>query len=104
MLKVRGVQFFPSQVEDVIAGVEGLAREAWQIYVDRRDAGFDEVSIAIERLGHAAADATSLERVVVERLRARLGLTVPVRCHAEGALPRYEAKATRVIVRAPTAG
>ncbi len=104
MLKVRGVQFFPSQVEDVIAGVDGLAREAWQIYVDRREAGFDEVSIAIERVAQAPADAAALERVVVERLRARLGLTVPVRCHPEGALPRYEAKATRVIVRAPAPG
>ncbi len=103
MLKVRGVQFFPSQVEDVIAGVDGLAREAWQIYVDRRNAGFDEVSVAVERVAQAEADAAALERVVVERLRARLGLTVPVQCHPEGALPRYEAKAVRVIVRTLTA-
>jgi phenylacetate-CoA ligase len=104
MLKVRGVQFFPSQVEDVITGVDGLAREAWQIYVDRRDGGFDEVSIAIERLPDAAADAAALERTVSERLRARLGLGVQVHCHPDGALPRYEAKATRVIVRGPAPG
>lgn len=101
MLKVRGVQFFPSQVEDVITGVDGLAREAWQIYVDKREGGFDEVSVAVERVAHAAAEAVALEATVAERLRARLGLTVRVECHAEGALPRYEAKATRVIVRAP---
>ena len=28
-----------------------------------------------------------------------LGLTVPVECHPEGTLPRYEAKAQRVLVR-----
>ena len=99
MLKVRGVQFFPSQVEDVITGVEGLAREAWQIYIDKREGGFDEVSIAVERVARASADAAALERAVAERLRARLGLTVRVECHAEGVLPRYEAKAVRVVVR-----
>ena len=35
MLKVRGVMVFPSQVENIVASVEGTVKEAWQIYVDR---------------------------------------------------------------------
>jgi phenylacetate-CoA ligase len=33
------------------------------------------------------------------RLKSRLGLTCKVACHPEGTLPRYEAKATRVLPR-----
>lgn len=32
--------------------------------------------------------------------KARLGMNINVECHPEGTLPRYEAKATRVLHRA----
>ncbi|HMN82661.1 MAG TPA: AMP-binding protein [Burkholderiaceae bacterium] len=99
MLKVRGVQFFPSQVEDVVTAIDGTVREAWQIYIDPRDDLLEELTVEIERQAQAACAAADLARTVAERLRARLGLTITVRCHEEGTLPRYEAKATRVIRR-----
>lgn len=103
MLKVRGVMVFPTQVEDVIAGVQGLAKEAWQIYIEGDGRSLDQMEVAIERLPAAAADAGSLVIEVQARLKARLGLSCHVSCHTEGTLPRYEAKATRVIKRAPKA-
>jgi phenylacetate-CoA ligase len=100
MLKVRGVIVFPTQVEDVIAGIEGLAKEAWQIYIDGDGASLDQLEVAVERLPAAAASADALAAEVRSRLHARLGLTLTVSCHADGTLPRYEAKAVRVIRRA----
>ncbi|MFO1220696.1 MAG: AMP-binding protein [Burkholderiaceae bacterium] len=100
MLKVRGVIVFPTQVEDVIAGVEGLAKEAWQIYIDGDGTALDQMEVAVERLPHAPASTEALAAEVTARLRARLGLGVNVTCHADGTLPRYEAKAVRVIKRA----
>lgn len=101
MLKVRGTMVYPSQIEDVIAGTEGTAKEAWQIYVEKKDPDsvLDSVTIAIEReRGHAVAPA-DLAREVEKRLKARLGLTCVVECRDDGSLPRYEAKAVRVLKR-----
>jgi phenylacetate-CoA ligase len=100
MLKVRGVIVFPTQVEDVIAGVPGLAKEAWQIYIDGDGASLDQMEVAVERLPSATLSTDALAAEVAARLRTRLGLTVSVSCHADGTLPRYEAKAVRVIKRA----
>ncbi|HMQ71677.1 MAG TPA: AMP-binding protein [Rubrivivax sp.] len=101
MLKVRGVMVFPTQVEDVIAGVQGLAKEAWQIYIDGDGHSLDQMEIAVERLAAAAASADDLVAEVHARIKARLGLNCTVTCHPDGTLPRYEAKATRVIRRTP---
>jgi len=98
MLKVRGTMVFPSQIEDIIAGTAGTAKEAWQIYVEKKDgAVLDSVTIAIERERGHAGEAADLAREVEGRLKARLGLTCRVECRPEGSLPRYEAKATRVL-------
>lgn len=103
MLKVRGVMVFPTQVEDIIAGVQGLAREAWQIYIDGDGHSLDRMEVAVERLPAAAASAEDLCAEVQAQIDSRLGLSCHVTCHDEGTLPRYEAKATRVIRRGPKA-
>ena len=103
MLKVRGVMVFPTQVEDIIAGVRGVAKGAWQIYIDGDGQSLDRMEVAVERLPAAAASAEDLCAEIQGLIDARLGLGCTVTCHAEGTLPRYEAKATRVIRRGPMA-
>lgn len=99
MLKVRGVIVFPTQVEDVIAAIDGLAKEAWQIYIDGDALALEQIDVAVERLRSAATGTEALAAEAAQRLASRLGLTVNVTCHPDGTLPRYEAKATRVIRR-----
>lgn len=101
MLKVRGVMVYPSQIEDVIASVQGTAKEAWQVYVEKKEAegSLNDIEVAIERTPGAASGASDLAHEVKAMLKARLGLTCKVVCHAEGSLPRYEAKAIRVLHR-----
>jgi phenylacetate-CoA ligase len=99
MLKVRGAIVYPTQVEDVIASVEGTVKEAWQIYIDRETTILDAIEVAIERQSTARRAASEIATEVSAHLHARLGLTCPVQCHEEGSLPRYEAKATRVLIR-----
>lgn len=99
MLKVRGVMVYPSQIEDVIAGIPGTIKEAWQIYIDQREGTMDQMEVAFERRNDAADSASELEAKLKHLLHGRLGLTCDIRCHPEGSLPRYEAKATRVIKR-----
>jgi phenylacetate-CoA ligase len=97
MLKVRGVLVFPSQIEDVVAGTPGTVKDAWQIYVDTVDGSPKSMTVAIEcEAGHSGLRA-DLAAVVAHSLSSRLGLKVPVECHPYGTLPRYEAKARRVL-------
>jgi len=99
MLKVRGVLVFPSQIEDVIAGTAGTSKEAWQIYVDTVDGSPNSVTVAIEcETGHDG-ERSQLATAVARELQGRLGLKVPVECHPHGTLPRYEAKAKRILLK-----
>jgi len=99
MLKIRGVMVFPSQIEDVIAAHGDTVKEAWQIYIDRQDRVLDEAVVAIERRSGAEKDAGTLAEDISRAIAARLGIRVRVEVSEEGKLPRYEAKAVRVIVR-----
>lgn len=99
MLKVRGVIVYPSQIEDVIAATPGTVKEAWQIYVDKRDQTYESITVAIEQQDGANRTPEQLAHAVAHSLSNRLGLKVPVEAYREGSLPRYEAKAQRVIVR-----
>lgn len=99
MLKVRGVIVFPSQVEDVIAGTPGAVKDAWQIYVDTVDGTPTSMTVAIECEAGYGGARSDLAAAVARGLSSRLGLRVPVECHAYGTLPRYEAKARRVLLK-----
>jgi len=99
MLKIRGVMVFPSQVEDVIAAHADTVKEAWQIYIDRQDRVLDEAIVAIERRSGAGKDTDALAEDIARAIQARLGIRMRVEVSDEGQLPRYEAKAVRVIVR-----
>jgi len=99
MLKVRGSMVFPSQIEDCIASMDATVNEAWQIYIDREDRILEEIVIAVERKNDAAQHADNIRDALERTIRARLGIRVKVEVHPEGTLPRYEAKAVRVLVR-----
>ena len=85
MLVVRGVNVFPSSIEEVLRGVDGV--EEWRTTVERRGE-MDELILEVEdRLDDPAR--------VVEALRDRLGLRVTVRPAEPGSLPRSEHKSRR---------
>jgi phenylacetate-coenzyme A ligase PaaK-like adenylate-forming protein len=100
MIKVKGVIVFPSQIEDVIAATPGTVKEAWQIYVDKQQTTIGSMCVAIEADRRANRPKEDLIADVRREIRARLGFNADVECFVEGTLPRYEAKATRVLPRA----
>ncbi len=99
MIKVKGALVYPSQVEDIIASTAGTVKEAWQIYIDKEATSISNMTIACEAqrsMGRAAEDIAS---EIGREVQARLGFRPLVECLDEGVLPRYEAKATRVLHR-----
>ena len=99
MLKVRGVIVYPSQIEEVVTATEGTVKEAWQIYIGKPARALEEITVAVERERRSNRTPDELKQAIAEALHARLGVRAEVECYEEGALPRYESKAERVLVR-----
>ena len=95
-IKIKGVNVYPGQIEDVIHRVEGVSSE-YQIILER-DAGRDTMLFRVE-IEHA--DDLENCRVKAKKLDKAfqdfIGVSVDVECVSMGALPRSEKKTKRVI-------
>ena len=95
MLVVRGVNVFPSQIEELILRSRGLAPH-YEIEVTRPNR-LDEISIVVEarpELEHTAYQAAAL--LLATTLKDHIGISADVRVAASGTLPRSTGKASHV--------
>jgi len=91
MIVVRGVNVYPSAVEEIVRGCGGVAEYRAQVNVKNSLA---ELSLIVEPeadCGDAAALARTLERA----FESALALRVPISIAPAGSLPRWEMKAHR---------
>jgi phenylacetate-CoA ligase len=98
MITVRGVNTFPSQFEEQILRVHGLAPH-YQCEVNRTDR-LDEVVLRVEAVDGAAGagePAGELRR----RVKESIGISVEVEILPPGSLGRSSGKAARVVDRRP---
>jgi phenylacetate-CoA ligase len=99
MIIVRGVNVFPSQIESVLLGIEGL-RPHYQLIVDRRKE-LDTLEIQVEVGEEIFSDEVKvlqgLERRIARDVKDYLGVTAAVKLVGPGSLERFEGKAKRVI-------
>jgi len=94
MVVVRGVNLYPSAVEQVLRSSGGVAEYRVEVYSERSLA---EVSIQIEP--SAREDAAALSHRVAAALHYALGLRIAVSSVPPGSLPRFEAKSRRWFCR-----
>jgi phenylacetate-CoA ligase len=93
MVIVRGVNVYPTAVEDVLRGFSEIAE--YQVEVDRSRA-LVELTLRIEpRSDCATAEAEALVDRVQQALHEAFNLRVPVALAPAGSLPRFEMKARR---------
>jgi phenylacetate-CoA ligase len=92
MVKVRGVQVYPAQVDTVLAHIEGLGSE-YQIRLSRAE-GRDVFQLRVEAISEVWHE--ELPRRVADELRQRIGVRPDVEILAPSALPRSERKTRRV--------
>ena len=99
MLKIRRVNVFPSQIEEVLINTEGIGPN-YEIVVEREHHS-DILTIRVEVEGESMMDSYSalekLERNLKERLRRMLGLDCKIQLVSPNTLQRFEGKAKRVI-------
>jgi phenylacetate-CoA ligase len=87
MMIVRGVNVFPSSVEQILRSFPEVVE--YRLIV-RKNGMMDELSIEVEdRLQEPAR--------IDRELQVRLGLKVDVRCVPLGSLPRFEGKGKRLV-------
>ncbi len=101
MLIVRGVNLFPSQVEDVLYQIEGV-RPHYLIVVDRNQGLEDlEVRIEVEEdvFSDIMADMVAFQRSVADKLQSILGLRARVVLVEPGTIERTAGKSRRVLDR-----
>jgi phenylacetate-CoA ligase len=87
MLVIRGVNVFPSAVENIIKSFPEVVEHRLTV---NREGNLDMLSIEIE-------DQLSSPARVAQELHVRLGLRIRVQEVPVGTLPRFEGKARRVI-------
>ncbi|MGR3502348.1 phenylacetate--CoA ligase PaaK [Pseudaestuariivita sp.] len=88
MMIVRGVNVFPTQIEEEILKVPGLAAH-FQVELSR-DGRMDMMRVKVE--GPEAAG-----RALAEGIKANVGVTCVVEAGTEGTVPRSQGKAVRVV-------
>ena len=96
MLKIRGVNVFPSQIEEVVLGTAGLGPH-YEIIVER-DGYSDKLTVRVELLKATDSfkELEAIERAVRNKLKVMLGLDAKVMLESPNTLARFEGKAKRV--------
>jgi phenylacetate-CoA ligase len=107
MLIVRGVNVFPTQIEQVLLSHPGLTSN-YQILIDRQRDQLDELEVRVEvdEALHRERSETigALQATVAEDLRQALGLHAHVLLVEPHHLPRSEGKVKRVVDRRQLTG
>lgn len=102
MLIIRGVNVFPSQIEEVLLKTGGGITPNYQIIVDRVNNN-DTFDINVEMNENLFADdvrsVENLEKGITAKLREVLGIGAKVHLVNPKSIERSEGKAKRVIDR-----
>ncbi|MHC4947601.1 MAG: phenylacetate--CoA ligase family protein [Planctomycetota bacterium] len=97
MVFVRGVNVYPSTVDQVVRSHAGVAE--YQVEI-REERGMTELRILLEP-APGCPDADALRAAVSEEFRTLVNLRVPVELVDPGSLPRFEFKSRRWVRRGP---
>ena len=96
MLKIRGVNVFPSQIEEVVLSVAELGPH-YEIIVERE--GYtDKLTVRVElnKETDSFAELQRIETLTRNKLKGMLGLDAKIRLESPNTLQRFEGKAKRV--------
>lgn len=96
MIIIRGVNVFPSQIEEVIAGVPQLAPH--YVVEVSRPGRLDQLAVRVEcRAEVDAGERDQLGRVAERRIKTALGVSAKVHLEEPGAIERSAGKARRIV-------
>lgn len=94
MMKIKGVNVFPAQIEEVIGTFDEISSE-YQIRISHLD-GKDTMRIYVEAKS-GLVDFNDLAKRMAEKVKSKIGFTPIVKVVEIGVLPRSTKKTARVI-------
>lgn len=94
MFKVHGVNMFPSQIEDLLQNVDGVASEYTVTLAHDDEKNRDVMILTVEAEGRVNFEATAQK--IKELFKSRIGVTPKVTVVPVETLPRSEKKTKRV--------
>jgi phenylacetate-CoA ligase len=92
MVKVKGVNIFPGQIDELLRNVDGASSE-YQVMIDHLN-GKDILTLFFEREG--GVEKEEIESRVKTEFKARIGISIAAEAVSIGELPRSEKKSTRI--------
>ena len=92
MVKVKGVNIYPGQIDELLKNVSGISSE-YQVIVDHIN-GRDEMTLYFEC--DNGSDKYSVENEVTALFKSKIGIKINVKSHNIGELPRSEKKTKRI--------
>ena len=94
LINLRGIKFFPTQIEKAVRSVPGVGDEFEIVLTNRDKDGMDVMKVVVEHADHGQ-ESPLVERVMAA-LRAEIEVRSDVEVVAPGTLPKTEFKAKRV--------
>ena len=94
MIKVKGSIIYPSRVDELLAGVDGVSSE-YQIMIDHLN-GKDILTLFFETAISDSGERKAVEETVKSEFKTKIGLTPKIKAVNMGELPRSEKKSTRI--------
>ncbi len=94
MMIIRGVNVYPSQIEAVLVGIEGVAPH-YQLII-RREGVMDTLQIDIEADPSFGGESKALGAEVKHHIKSLIGVSCSINVLPEGEIPRSQGKAVRV--------
>ena len=96
MMIVRGVNVFPSQIEEILLKIDTFSPH-YQIILSRTG-NMDDLTINIETKTNASENSIKESiNILKHRIKSGIGVSVKVSIKAYGEVPRSEGKAKRVV-------
>jgi phenylacetate-CoA ligase len=100
MLIVRGINVFPSQIEDVLMSMPEIGNY-FQVVVDRKRHGLDELTIQVEMKDEAftgeLSDLAKIQKRVEDKLKSVLNVRSKIELMEKGSIPRTTGKSKKVV-------
>lgn len=94
MIKVKGVNIFPGQIEEVLKEIDGVSSE-YQVMIDHLE-GKDSMTLFFETPVTDLKEKKELELNVKNYFKSKIGITIIPKSVFMGDLPRSEKKSTRI--------
>ena len=101
MMIIRGVNVFPTQIEEIILKIPALSPH-YQIEISR-DGNLDNLAVNVEARSNQVSDAerATAAKELQHRIKVLVGVSTKIQVKSEGEIARSQGKAQRVIDKRP---